>query len=112
MLDKGAADPAHRDGTNVIADFLRVARFDMDRPAQRRMFSKLSALATWDGLPRSCAFLAGGEPIWTLAGTIVAQTTLKSPIVFDRFQSPAEAIAFIGLDARLHAGRFGYATEP
>ena len=112
LIDRAARDPLHADGTNVIADFLAVSRFDMDWSTQRQLTQRMSALARWSGLPRSCALLVSGEPTWSFAGSIVATVTLKSPIVFERFKTPAGALAFVGLDPRQHLERFGYLPVP
>ena len=63
-------------------------------------------------MPRSCAIIAAGEPVWSLVGGIVATTSLESPVVFDRFRNPAGALAFVGLNPRLHSDRFGYLLVP
>ena len=108
MIERAGAEPRHEDGTNVIADFLDVTRFDIDINSQWRMFRYLAALEDWPGLPRSCALIADGEPVWAMAGTIVDQTTLESPLVFERFLAPSPALRFVGLDPNRHGGRFGY----
>ena len=112
VLDQALADPEHADGTNIIADFLAVRRFDMDWSSQRQLTRRLSGLAQWTGLPRSCAILVNGEPSWSLAGSIVGSITLRSPVVFERFRSPAPGLRFVGLDPYRHLERFGYLPVP
>ncbi len=112
MIDRAAALPEQREGINVIGDFLLVTWFDMDWASQRRLLALMSSLPGWDGLPRSCVILCDGEPIWSFAATIVQQTTLSSPIVFERVKTPVEALRFVGLDPRQHSEKFGYLPVP
>lgn len=112
FVDRLLRDPGHRDGTNILADARALTRLDIDGPAQRRLSNRLAALERWRGMPRSCAIIAAGEPVWSLVGSIVATTSLESPVVFDRFRNPSGALAFVGLNPRLHSDRFGYLPVP
>lgn len=112
FFDQILRAPGHRDGTNIIADTRAMTRLDMDAATQQQFSDCLAFLGEWDGLPRSCAVIVGGEPLWSLLGNIVAMTTLDSPVVFQRFRLPSEALAFIGLNPRLYAERFGYLPVP
>ena len=112
FIDQVLRAPGHLDGTNIVADTRAMTRLDMDTATQQQLFDCLAFLDEWDGLPRSCAVIAGGEPLWTLLGSIVSTTTLHSTVVFQRFRNPAEALAFVGLNPRVHAERFGYLPVP
>ena len=108
LLDKLSADPVYSGGIDVIADFLRITHVEVDRSNQRRLFARMETLSDAQALPRSCALLVQGEPLWSFAGMLAEQTTLQSPLVFERFRTPGDALTFVGLDPRRQSERFGY----